>query len=306
MRPSTAGFTGTLTAGAMDQFLAARQPWNEYLRIATKQDAEPFPTTLNSPPMYRDRKRGFEGWLMKEAVQLHYRRFPDERVIANLNRWRKGDTVDDISLQQFRMAQPFVLDLPDELGFKTPTPEEYLRLNYKNPAVISKYLTRTGHFYNQMVRPMNPRGLKLLRTAVADARGLGLYPFVGNPFWHRTQRDRPKPYEGEYDPARASVKKTIEHFAYNWLQTLRIRQAMKRTKKGRTSAGAAQKETHGGRSHGRMSQVYDNQRSGFSPKTSTVPGLMSLSGLRQNPLLYSKSSKKRMGFPNPLGTTKRL
>jgi hypothetical protein len=44
----------------------------------------------------------------------------------------------------------------------------------------------------------------------------------------------------------------------------------------------------------------------FGPAVTTVPGLMSSKGLRRNLNLYSKSSRKRMGFPNPLGTTLRI
>jgi hypothetical protein len=317
MRSSTLGAAatrhaggGALTAGAMDQFVTARQPWNAYIAQATREDAEPYPTKLNPAPMYRGADRGMEGWLFKESVQLHYRRYPDEHILANMGRWRAGDTVDDIAMQQFRGAQPFVLDVEDELGFKSPTPETYFKLNWKNPATFSKHLTRTGQFYPMHVNRINPEATVMVRRAAGIARFLGVYPQYGNPFWHRTQSDRPKAYQGEYDPTRAGVKQTVENFAYNWLQTYRVRKMFQKAgQSGFDSRGAAERSQMGNLDQDKSKPSAYYEPTGTienSPANATVPGLMSLRGLRRNPNLYPKASKRRMGYRNAVGSTKRL
>ncbi len=300
----------------MAQFSVCRQPWDEYIRLVTREDTVPYKADMNPGPMYRGRKEGQGGWLMDEQVQLHYRRYPDERVIANLSRWRHGELVGDVALQQFKDAQPHLLERPDTQGFSTPAPEVYMKLNYKNPATLSRFLTRTGHFYGQDILPMNPEALLLLRTHLHRARQLGLYPKFGNPFWYRTQKDRAKPYRGEYDPAKASVKQTMEHFSYNWLQTLRVKRYFSGIEdkrrgtqlQGRTTVEEAQQNSGYGKGFrgGSISNPYVPSTVPFGEKTTTVPGLMSTAGMRKNRHLYSKSSKKRMGFPNPVITTKKI
>ena len=199
------------------------KPWNEYLRYLPRQDSEPISAPLNPKPMYRGRKIGKEGWLFHERVQLHYRRYPDEALISNASRWRYGDTIGDVDLQRFKNAQPHILDREDDQGFKTPPPEVYMKLNYKNPAVLSRFLTRTGHYYPQDVLPLNPEAVRMHRTALHHARAIGLYPKFGNPYWYRVQQHRPKLVESMYDPIHSSIKDTTQHFAFNWLQLHRIK-----------------------------------------------------------------------------------
>lgn len=302
MNPAALGAT-------MSQFLACRQPWNEYIDHVTRQDAEPFPAKLNPAPMYRGRHRGREGWLFKEAVQLHYRRYPDEHIFTNLQRWRQGDLVDDIALQQFRGAQPHLLDDPDPQGFKNPPPEAYMKLNYKNAMMLSKYVSRTGHFYPEHVLRISPEAFALLRGGLHRARLLGLYPKTGNPFWHRLQSERPRVYDGEYNPLKARVRGSMEQFSYNWLQTYRIKRYFSQRKgeaARRSSTEHQQQELYYQSRTEMPTSEYAQDDVPYSPKVSTVPGTISTKGLRKNPHLYSKMSKRRMGFPNPLGTTKRL
>jgi ribosomal protein S18 len=314
---TAASASGSASYGAaMSQFVVCRQPWNEYLQQLTREDAEPYKAEMNSKPMYRGRKKGMGGWLMGEQAQLHYRRYPDEHIFSNLQRWRHGEMVNDLALQQFKAAQPHVLELPDEQGFTTPMPEVYMKLNYKNPATFSRFLTRTGHLYPQDILPLNPEAVMLLRDSVRMAKRMGLYPKTGNPYWFRSQQDRPKPYRGEYDPVKGSVKQTMEQYCFNWLQTNRIKtyfrgksgqQSRVRAAQGATEAKMqagydALKKTAQNVPHNH----FDDAKVGHSEKVSTVAGLMSTSGMRKNRHLYNKSSKKRMGFPSPLGTLKRI
>lgn len=307
--------SGPLYATAMSQFAVCRRPWNEYINLLTRDDSTPYHTEPQEKPAYRGRKRGREGWLFGQQVQLHYHRFPDEQLFANLTRWRMGDTVGDIALQQFRNAQPFDIDEKDPDGFKRPSPEVYMKLNYKNPATISRFLTRTGHMYPQDVMPLHPEAMVKLRTAKAQAIRIGLYPRFGNPFWYRSQRFRPKAYQENYDPTTYSTKHTVEHFAYNWVQTDRIRQYFRgldelhRSRRTTGSGGGITSEQK------QQDQFYspENQPMSMhrnnvsysadverSMKNPTVPGLMSTKGMKKKfHNLYSSTSTKRMGFSNP-------
>lgn len=312
-RPANAG-ASSFYATAMAQFTACRQPWSEYLKVVSKQDTEPYYAPPHEKPMYRGRKRGMEGWLMGEQVQLHYRRYPDEHVISNLTRWRYGQLVDDIAIQQFRNAQPHILTQPDEQGFLNPDPEVYMKLNYKNPGVIGRFLTRTGHFYDRETLPLNPEAILMLRRARRLAYILGLFPKYGNPFWLRSQRDRPQPHRGEYNPVTTSCKATMEHYCYNWLQVFRIRSYFAAAEQGRARqarAATAEERQQDGydrprSNHRSIAMPFDAKDVKFSAKKPTVPGLMTTQGLRRNMHLYSESSKRRMGFPNPMSTIKHL
>lgn len=306
-------------ATAMSQFAICRQPWGEYINLITREDTKPYHTRPQEKPAYRGRKRGREGWLFGQQVQLHYHSFPDEQLFTNLTRWRMGDTVGDIALQQFRNAQPFDIDEKDPQGFQSPSPEVYMKLNYKNPATISRFLTKTGHLYPQDILPLNPEAVVKLRVAKAQAIRIGLYPRFGNPFWFRAQRWRPRAMQENYDPTTYSTKQTMNHFAYNWVQTDRIRQYFSGLADLQSSRRAA--AGSGGAAGGVMAeekqqhQFYtpenqsiqlhrngpsytaDVERSGRNP---TVPGLMSTKGMKKKfHNLYSSTSTKRMGFSNP-------
>lgn len=339
---SSAAFASAVNS-SLAEFSVMRKPWTEYLSQLPKQDSEPLATPMNPKPMYRGRREGRAGWLFGEQVQLHYRRYPDEGLLVNVNRWRYGDTLNDIELQQFKNAQPHILDREDEQGFQTPAPELYLKLNYKNPAVLSRFLTRTGHYYPQDVLPLNPEATKMHRVELVRAKRIGLYPKHGNPFWFRVQQFRPKASESLYDPVQSSVKSTTEHFCFNWLQLHRIKtyfeQAGSTVGTGAQMAkGKHERElaAHGiapsypstvapsGKSLAKQQSEPTGTASAFGsknrtvvhavtpanatagPKVTTVAGLMSTKGLRRNLNLYSRSSKKRMGFPNPLGTTLKI
>ncbi|KAG5464059.1 hypothetical protein LSCM1_00239 [Leishmania martiniquensis] len=304
-------------ATAMSQFAICRQPWNEYLSLLTKDDTQPFHTVPQEKPAYRGRKRGREGWLFGQQVQLHYHRFPDEQLFTNLTRWRMGDTVGDVAIQQFRNAQPFDMEDKDPQGFQRPAPDVYMKLNYKNPATISRFLTRTGHMYPQDIMPLNPEAVAKLRVAKAQAIRIGLYPRFGNPFWFRSQSFRPKAYQENYDPTTYSTKHTMEHFAYNWVQTDRIRQYFKGLEELHQSRRATASSSGGGvtSEQKQQNQLYavDNMSIEMhrnapsykadverSIKNPTVPGLMSTKGMKKKfHNLYSSTSTKRMGFTNP-------
>lgn len=312
-----AASSAPLYAHALSQFAVCRQPWHEYIGVLTKEDSAPYHTEPQERPAYRGRKRGREGWLFSQNVQLHYHRFPDEQLFTNLTRWRTGDTVGDLAIQQFRNAQPFDVDEKDPQGFQRPAPEVYMKLNYKNPATISRFLSRTGHMYPQDILPLNPEAVVKLRVAKSQAIRIGLYPRFGNPFWFRSQRFRPKAFQESYDPTTYSTKKTMEHFAFNWVQTDRIRQYFKALEE--VHAVRRKTETGGGvtAEERQQSQFYSNDSlsihqhrnapsygvgSGVehSIKNPTVPGLMSTKGMKKKfHNLYSSTSTKRMGFPNP-------
>lgn len=304
-----------LLANAMALFSMCRQPWSEYINVLTKQDSTPYHTEPHEKPAYRGRKRGREGWLFGQQVQLHYHRFPDEHLFTNLTRWRMGDTVGDVALQQFRNAQPFQQEEADSDGYKRPPPEVYMKLNYKNPATISRFLTRTGHMYPQDILPLNPEAVIKLRIAKAQAIRIGLYPRFGNPFWYRSQKFRPKAFQESYDPTTYSTKQTMEHFAYNWVQTDRIRRYFRglddlhaARRKAGTGGGVTSEERQ-------QEQLYTLENQPLAPhrdnpsymnsvehsvKNPTVPGLMSTKGMKKKfHNLYSSTSTKRMGFSNP-------
>lgn len=311
----SAGATGAVGA-AVAQFAVCRQPWNEYIQLLAKQDSEPFHAAMNPKPMYRGRKRGFEEWNTGSPVQLHFRRFPDEHVIGNLTRWRQGDLVGDLALQQFKNAQPHIIDQADEDGQNRPDPETFMKLNYKNPATIGRFLTRSGHFYPQDILPLNVLAAKKLRQARRHAFIIGLFPRTGNPFWFRSQVHRPKPYRGDYDPVRASTKQTMEHFCFNWLQTHRIKSYFQGIEQRRRNAATNRSNAEtimqsGIETEGPDALSYDENPTrysppgiAYSPKVSTVPGLMSLTGLQRPMSLYSSSSSRRMGIVNPLRSKK--
>ncbi|EPY42651.1 hypothetical protein AGDE_01272 [Angomonas deanei] len=296
----------------MSQFSVCRQPWSEYLKVLTREDSSPYHTEPQEKPAFRGRKRGREGWLFGQQVQLHYHRFPDEQLFTNLTRWRMGDTVGDIALQQFRNAQPFQLEPSDPEGRQRPEPEVYMKLNYKNPATLSRFLTRTGHMYPQDILPLHPEAVSKLRVAKAQAIRLGLYPRFGNPFWFRSQRYRPRAYQENYDPTTYSTKHTMEHFAYNWVQTDRIKQyfqSLEALQEGRqvTAGGTAEsRQQTNYYSPERMPMTMHRDVPGYtanvehSVKNPTVPGLMSTKGMKKKfHNLYSSTSTKRMGFSNP-------
>ncbi|CUG93241.1 Hypothetical protein, putative [Bodo saltans] len=301
-------------ASAMAQFSACRQPWSEYIDTLAKADTTPLHVEPQEHPAYRGRLRGREGWLFSQQVQLHYRKFPDERIFANLQRWRVGETVGDISLQQFRNVQPFDIEDKDPQGFEKPSAETYMKLNYKNPATISRFLTRTGHFYPADILPLNPEAVAKLRIAKAQAMILGLYPKFGNPFWQRSQKFRPKAHQDNYDPMTFSTKQTMEHFAYNWVQRDRIKKYFKSladVNKGKGGQGAATVEQrhqdHTFSPENKPLAMHRNN-AGYmmagienSQKTPTVPGLMNTAGMKKKfHNLYSSTSRKRMGFTNPV------
>ncbi|EAN99624.1 putative Mitochondrial ribosomal protein S18 [Trypanosoma cruzi] len=307
---------GSVYANAMAQFAICRQPWNEYINLLTKQDSTPYHVEPQEKPAYRGRKRGREGWLFGQQVQLHYHRFPDEQLLTNLTRWRTGETVGDIALQQFRNAQPFDIEDKDPQGMQRPSPEVYMKLNYKNPATISRFLTRTGHMYPADILPLNPEAVAKLRVAKAQAVRIGLYPRFGNPFWFRSQKFRPKAYQENYDPTTYSTKHTMEHFAYNWVQTDRIRRYFKELEelqknasngaRGGSATTAEQKQQN--QFYAPENQPISMHRNNISymaeversMKNPTVPGLMSTKGMKKKfHNLYSSTSTKRMGFSNP-------
>jgi ribosomal protein S18 len=310
-----AGITSSMIGSSLSEFSVMNKPWNEYMKYVPRQDSEPLQTPLNPKPMYKGRKVGKEGWLFHERVQLHYKRYPDEGITSNVSRWRYGDTIGDVDLQQFKNAQPHILDREDEQGFKAPPPEVYMKLNHKNPAVLSRFLTRTGHYYPQDVLPLNPEAVKLHRLALARARRIGLYPKFGNPYWFRVQQHRPKLVESMYDPITSSIKSTSEHFAFNWLQLHRIKTYFAQAEKRQGSSRQQKTITKQMAEPTGEQSPYESRAvlTGYypsdienAPKVTTVPGLMSNKGLRKNMNLYSRSSKKRMGFPNPLGTTLKI
>jgi len=298
----------------LSQFSACRQPWNEYIQQLTKEDRFAYHVEPQEQPAYRGRKRGREGWLFGQQVQLHYRKFPDERIISNLQRWRLGETIGDVALQQFRGAQPFDIEDRDPQGFEKPAPEVYMKLNYKNPATFSRFLTRTGHMYAADILPLHPEAVRKLRIAKSQAVTLGLYPRFGNPFWFRSQKFRPKAYQDNYDPMTYSTKQTMEHFAFNWVQTNRIRQyfeALKEANKPKGGQGGAtveQRQQDHNFSPENLPLVMHRNNAGYAPpqglensvKNPTVPGLMSTAGMKKKfHNLYSSTSSKRMGFSNP-------
>lgn len=311
---------GAPFASAMAQFSACRQPWSEYINTLAKADTSPLHVEPQDHPAYRGRLRGREGWLFGQQVQLHYRKFPDEKIFTNLQRWRVGETVGDIALQQFRGAQPFDIEDKDPQGFEKPSAETYMKLNYKNPATISRFLTRTGHMYAADILPLNPEAVKKLRTAKAQAILLGLYPRFGNPFWHRSQKFRPKPYQDNYDPMTFSTKQTMEHFAFNWVQRDRIKkyfqslQDASKSKGGQGAATVEQRQQDQAYSLGNQSIAKHRGNAGYqkdgvenSQKNPTVPGLMSTAGMKKKfHNLYSSTSTKRMGFSNPVLGIKKI
>lgn len=294
-------------------FVHQKSSWNDYIKTMGVQDETPIHAQMNSGPMYRGRKKGMEGYLFREQSQLHYSRYPDEHILQNLDRWRFGDTVGDVGLQQFRGAQPFILENEDEYGLKRLTPELYMKLNYKNLEVIGRYLTRTGHYYQSQIMPMGPIAALMLKKAKRNASILGLWPKVGNPYWHRSQSKRPKVYDSEYNPKNNKARNTMEHFTYNWLQTQRVKQhfasveASRRREKGESQKSSLiESKNDGGyeQPHKRIRRVdladYDTQEVPYSEKKPWVDG-MSLSGYRRNNNLYHRDSARRMGFRNPLG-----
>lgn len=302
-------------ATALSQFAVCRQPWSAYISMLTKQDSAPYHVSPQEEPAYRGRKRGKEGWLFSQQVQLHYHKYQDEQLFTNLTRWRMGDTVGDVAIQQFRNAQPFDIEDKDPQGFQRPTPEVYMKLNYKNPATISRFLSRTGHMYPQDILPLHPEAALKLRVAKAQAVRIGLYPRFGNPFWFRSQKFRPKAYQENYDPTTYSTKKTVEHFAFNWVQLDRIRRYFKGLEElheQRRAAGSGGGITNEERQQDQFYtrekdsiNMYRHQPSymasvGRSIQNPTVPGLMSTKGMKKKfHNLYSSTSTKRMGFPNP-------
>jgi ribosomal protein S18 len=312
------GPNAVLYANALSQFAACRQPWDDYIGMLSKSDATPLHVEPQENPAYRGRKRGREGWLFGQQVQLHYRKFPDENLFTNLTRWRMGSTVGDVAMQQFRNAQPFDIEEKDPQGFMRPAPEVYMKLNYKNPATISRFLTRTGHMYPSDVLPLNPEAVKKLRLAKMQAVKIGLYPRQGNPFWFRSQKFRPKPYQDAYDPMSYQTKHTMEHFAYTWVQTDRIRKyfaelssAHRGSKSSNASSQASSAEAKQQNEFYtasndplplyRNNPAYADSSVGRSSKNPTVPGLMSTQGMKKKfHNLYSSTSKKRMGFSNPV------
>ena len=136
------GSGGFAVADAISQFSVCRKPWSDYIATATKLDGEAYDAPLNPKPMYRGRREGTTGWVFRERVQLHYKRYPDERLLTNLGRWRSGETLGDVEMQEFRGAQPFVLDREDELGHKVPDRATYMKLNYKNPRTLGRFVDR--------------------------------------------------------------------------------------------------------------------------------------------------------------------
>ena len=217
-------------------------------------------------------------------------------------------------MQQFRGAQPFRLLIDDERGFTKPAPEVYMKLNYKNPATISRFLTRSGHLYPVDVLPLHPEAVFLVKRAKQDAIRLGLYPRAGNPFWFRSLKHRPTADRDRYDPTTADVKQSMEHFAFNWLQTLRIKSHFSHAgasgdKRGIGSGEKATQENfYSARSHTQYSSsnsAYQAKDIEFSQKNPTIPGLMSVSGLRKKPFLYGRrNSLRRMGCDNPVAHKK--
>jgi len=300
-------------SGVMSEFASCRRPWNEYITLLTRADTTPYATEKPEYPKYRGDFVGKEGLLMKEAVHLHYSQFPDERMFSSLNRWRQGDAVGDIAWQQFRSAQPHPLaDHNDPDGFSVPEPEEYLKLNYKNPKVFCKYLTRAGTYYPRDVLKLSPEAHRKLQNARVQARTLGLFPKNGNPFWHRLQKNKPKVYQMQYDPIGASTKSTMEQFCFHWLQTDRIQRYFQQREKERQEGGqrlslrpmtAMMSSGYESRSREERMDVEKQPRGGLvrqgqetSTKDSQVPGLMSTKGLRRNPFLYARTTKRRTGF----------
>jgi len=286
------------------QFAVCRQPWNEYIQYITREDSQPFAAPLTDKPAYRGRKRGKEGWTFNQKTQLHYHMYPDERIFANLSRWREGDTIGDVAIQQFRSTQPFDIAFKDPAGDNAVDRETYMKLNYKNPATLSKYLTRTGAFYPQSIRPMAPDAFIKLRSAKSIARQIGLYPRFGNPFWHRSQQFRPRANKDTYDPLSGSTKDVMEQFAHTWLQTNRVKQYFQNLQPAvRSSRHRQDGSPDDGRDNLRVNDLDYRAADDtpFSSKNPTVPGLMSVSGLKKKMHnMYSGSTKKRMGFPNPV------
>lgn len=305
---------GNVYSAAMSQFSSCRQPWNSYIKMLTREDSQPFAAPLYDKPAYRGRKNGRESWVFNAQSQMHYHMYSDERIFANLTRWRQGDTVGNLAIQQFRSTQPFDIENKDPHGHNTVDAETYAKLNYKNPLTFSRFLTRTGSMYPNDVLPLTPEAILKVRRAKLSATRLGLYPRAGNPFWHRTQQFRPKPNDDTYDPLSHKTKAVMEQFAFNWLQTDRVRTyfreletaANSATKSSASSGGAAPNgvsykglySTH--RIHYDGDPIYTNDATPFSVKNPTVPGLMSTTGMKRKLFMYSGGTKKRMGFTNPL------
>ena len=301
----------------LPEFAVHNRPWHEYLSFLGRQDSKPYHASPLEAPMYRGRKKGQEGWIAGETVQLHYNRFPDEHLFCSLNRWRTGELTGDIGLQQFRNAQPHPLMEKDEHSFATPDAEEYMKLNYKNPKVYCKYLTRAGTFYPRDTLKISPEAHNRLQQAVVQAKTLGLFPKFGNPFWHRLQANKPKPYMAEYRPDHASTKQTMEQFCFHWLQAQRIKSYFQEKEKERkskelTTTRPSQRMMDDGywvrpnilrrKEENLPSNPLTVSEQSYIAKTkeTMVPGFMSVAGLRKNPFLWASDKKKHIGFRNVL------
>ena len=306
-------------ADAMAQFASCRKPWSDYIATVTKHDSEAYDAPLNPKPMYRGRKEGKTGWLMNERVQLHYKRFPDEKVIARLSDWHRGLTAGDLEMQQFRGAQPFILNNKDELGEEMPDKETYMKLNYKNPRVLGRFLTRTGHFYPRDILPMNGEAFQKLRFGVRRAQTIGLWPKYGNPFWFRSLKERPQPHKAAYDPLRAQTKQSVEQFSAHWLQTNKIKlyfatlEQQKQSSGARIFQGNAEQKTMAGYESelGILSRLPGTLTQGMadtplSEKITTLPGPTSLQGLQKNKRLYQQTSLLRYGNKDKRPTSSKL
>ncbi|KNH01404.1 30S ribosomal protein S18 [Perkinsela sp. CCAP 1560/4] len=296
-------------------FSACEKPWNNYLRTLSKHDATPYTTQKLEAPMYRGMDEGRKGWLMGESVHLHYSKFPDEHLFSSLHRWRTGELAGNISFQQFRCAQPPPLLEKDQLSFAIPEDEVYMKLNYKNPKVFCKYLTRAGTFYSRDVLRLSPEAHNRLQKAVVMAKTLGLFPKYGNPFWHRLQEKKTPANLADYVAEHAKTKQTLEKFCFHWLQTYRIKSYFDRKEKARKESMIVQARP----SQRMMDDGYEtmNFSSRSKPENrphdnllgteqrditgdaalSAVPGLMSAAGLRRNPFLYPSDKLQRIGNP---------
>jgi hypothetical protein len=167
--------------------------------------------------------------------------------------------------------------------------------------------------YPQDILPIHPEAVQLLRIAHKQAMRIGLYPKFGNPFWFRSQKFRPKAYQENCDPTTYDTKKTVEHFAFNFVQTDRIRQYFKSFAEAHKAAPTQGGATAEHRQQGNFytddnlplamhrDHVDYHAKVEFSIKNPTVPGLMSTQGMKKKfHNLYSATSKKRMGFSNPV------
>ena len=294
-------------------FAACQKPWNDYFQHLSKHDATPFTTKKFEAPMYRGMDEGSRGWTMGESVQLHYSKFPDEHIFSSLHRWRTGELAGNVSFQQFRCAQPPALMDKDQLHFAIPEDEVYMKLNYKNPKVFCKYLTRAGTYYPRDVLRLSPEAHKRLQQAVTQAKTLGLFPKYGNPFWHRLQTNKKAANLADYVSHQAQTKQTLEKFCFHWLQTYRIKSYFDGIERSRQDSKLVQTRP----SERMMADGYEtptfssrakpenHPREGLlgsehrditgDASMSTVPGLMSAAGLRRNPFLYASDKKQRIG-----------